>query len=109
MAGTNRVATHPPQILPLRGERITRTRAGVTVVGTVHYADELQVLVKWDDGHSSSLRVGKDRFKIVDAQARVAINRRAADADAPLSREKEAEPTSARDRQQPTSNDRTRV
>jgi hypothetical protein len=28
----------------------------------VHYADQLQVLVKWDDGSSSSLRVGRDRI-----------------------------------------------
>jgi hypothetical protein len=32
--------------------------------GTVGYADDLQVLVKWDDGHSSNLRVGLDRFRV---------------------------------------------
>jgi hypothetical protein len=35
---------------------------GVARSGTVHYSDELQVLVKWDDGSSSSLRVGRDRI-----------------------------------------------
>jgi hypothetical protein len=31
----------------------------------VFYADELQILVKWDDGRSGSLRPGVDRFSIV--------------------------------------------
>jgi len=35
---------------------------GVVRHGYVWYADELQVLVKWDDGSSSSLRVGRDRI-----------------------------------------------
>jgi len=36
--------------------------------GTIHYVDDLQVLVKWDDGHSESLRPGNptDRFRIED-------------------------------------------
>jgi len=34
--------------------------------GTVSYADWLQVLVKWDDGSSSSLRVGRERFRIIE-------------------------------------------
>lgn len=35
----------------------------------MHYADELQVLVKWDDGQSSSLRMGRAHFKIVERAA----------------------------------------
>ena len=41
-----------------------QNRVGVARVGRVWYADQLQVLVKWDDGKSSSLRVGRDRFRI---------------------------------------------
>jgi hypothetical protein len=37
--------------------------------GTVFYSDELQILVKWDSGKSTSLRPGTDRFKIVDADS----------------------------------------
>jgi hypothetical protein len=50
---------------PVIGDRIERRRAGVGQRGTVHYADELQVLVKWDDGSSSSLRIGRDGFRII--------------------------------------------
>jgi len=37
-----------------------------TRAGTVHYLDDLQILVKWDDGFSESLR-GEfaDRFRIL--------------------------------------------
>jgi hypothetical protein len=52
-------------------DRIELYRAGLPRRGTVFYADELQVLVKWDDGQSSSLRVGRDRFKIIE---RAAVN-----------------------------------
>ena len=48
------------------GDRIELVRAGVTSRGRVHYADHLQVLVKWDDGRSSSLRVDRDRFRILE-------------------------------------------
>jgi hypothetical protein len=48
--------------VPRAGERIERWVGGVARPGTVHYSDELQVLVKWDDGSSSSLRVGRDRI-----------------------------------------------
>jgi hypothetical protein len=37
---------------------------GVSRVGVVWYADQLQVLVKWQDGKSSSLRPGRDQFSI---------------------------------------------
>jgi hypothetical protein len=34
-------------------------------VGTVWYADQLQILVKWDDGSSSSLRFGEVEFDLL--------------------------------------------
>jgi hypothetical protein len=39
---------------------------GVFRRGTVFYADQLQILVKWDDGRSESLRLGIARFRIID-------------------------------------------
>ncbi len=51
--------------VPNIGDRVERRRAGIAQCGTVHYADELQILVKWDDGSSSSLRVGQNRIRIV--------------------------------------------
>ena len=55
--------------IPNIGDRIERVHAGVSLRGTVHYADSLQVLVKWDDGSSSSLRVGRDDFRVIDDDA----------------------------------------
>jgi hypothetical protein len=52
--------------IPNSGDRIERVRTGVSLRGTVYYADSMQVLVKWDDGSSSSLRVGRDHFHVVD-------------------------------------------
>jgi hypothetical protein len=52
--------------IPSKGERIEIRRNGVSVRGTVCHSDQLQILVKWDNGRSSSLRVGSDRFDIVD-------------------------------------------
>jgi len=49
----------------MKGEKIERVRNGVTVSGKISYADELQVLVKWDDGSSSSLRVDKGELSSV--------------------------------------------
>jgi hypothetical protein len=55
---------------PSKGERIEllRPRLGIRARGTVFYADELQILVKWDDGRSESLRPGADDFRIVDRE-----------------------------------------
>jgi hypothetical protein len=52
--------------IPSKGDLIEQRRSGVTRVGHVWYADQLQVLVKWHDGKSSSLRVGHDKFTISD-------------------------------------------
>jgi hypothetical protein len=56
--------------LPSKGDRVelVRTETGVRLrlVGTVFYADHVQILVKWDDGRSQSLRVGVDQYKILE-------------------------------------------
>jgi hypothetical protein len=53
---------------PSKGDRIelVDTRLGVRMTGTVYYSDRLQVLVKWDNGTSQSLRPGVDRFRLID-------------------------------------------
>jgi len=55
---------------PSKGDRIELLHAGTggraRLVGTVFYADHVQILVKWDGGRSQSLRPGVDRFRIVD-------------------------------------------
>ncbi len=53
-------------VVPSIGDRVERTVAGVSKRGRVHYADELQALVKWDDGSSSSLRLDRDKLRIVE-------------------------------------------
>jgi hypothetical protein len=58
--------------IPSKGDRVEQSRAGVTRRGYVWYADQLQVLVKWEDGTSSSLRVGRDRFYIEATAERAA-------------------------------------
>jgi hypothetical protein len=55
--------------VPAIGDRVEIRRRGVSTRGIVHYADEIQVLVKWDDGSSSSLRVGRDKFEIAEPGA----------------------------------------
>ena len=58
-------------IRPRRGDRIELLlpRLGVPMRGTVFYADELQILVKWDDGRSESLRSHfADRFRIIEEE-----------------------------------------
>jgi hypothetical protein len=53
---------------PDNGDRIELLRIGVRVRGTVFYADELQMLVKWDEGRSESVRRGvtDGLFRIVE-------------------------------------------
>jgi hypothetical protein len=52
--------------LPRIGGRIEVRRNGTVLRGTIHYVDRLQVLVKCDDGSWTSLRVGRDPFRIVE-------------------------------------------
>jgi hypothetical protein len=55
------------ELLPTRGDRIElpECRFGLPIRGTVQHVDQVQILVKWDDRHSRSLRVGIDRFRII--------------------------------------------
>jgi hypothetical protein len=57
-----------PSGIPSKGDRIEllRTQTGVHLRGTVFYSDQLQILVKWDNGRSQSLRVGVDRYRIIE-------------------------------------------
>jgi hypothetical protein len=50
--------------IPTKGDQVEQRRIGVTRRGSVWYADQLQALVKWEDGRSSSLRLGRDQFAI---------------------------------------------
>ncbi|MBA3736713.1 MAG: hypothetical protein H0W90_16245 [Actinobacteria bacterium] len=54
--------------IPSKGDRIQllQTHLGIRVCGTVFYSDQLQLLVRWDNGRSQSLRVGVDRFRIIN-------------------------------------------
>jgi hypothetical protein len=54
---------------PCKGDRIELIlpRMGMPVRGTVCHVDQLQILVKWDDGRSEGLRPNvADRFRLVD-------------------------------------------
>jgi hypothetical protein len=56
---------------PNKGDRIEllQRRLGVPVRGTVFYSDQLQLLVKWDDGRSGSLRQGgTNGFRIIEKE-----------------------------------------
>jgi hypothetical protein len=61
----------PPDPIPSRGDRIelVQKRMGVRLHGTVYFSDQIQVLVRWDNGRSQSLRVGIDRFRIIDPRS----------------------------------------
>jgi hypothetical protein len=50
--------------IPSKGDQVEQRRSGVSRVGVAWYADQIQVLVKWEDGTSSSLRIGRDQFSI---------------------------------------------
>lgn len=54
--------------IPSKGDRIElrRTQTGIRVRGTVFYSDQLQILVKWDNGRSQSLRPGVDRYRVIE-------------------------------------------
>jgi hypothetical protein len=57
------VSTYIPSI----GERVAQVRLGVQRTGTVWYSDQLQVLVRWDEGTSSSLRLGSEELYVLRA------------------------------------------
>ena len=52
-------------MIPNVGDDITLVRTGISRRGRVHYADQLQILVKWEDGGSSSLRVGHAPVQVI--------------------------------------------
>jgi hypothetical protein len=58
----------PNDRLPAKGERVEllQLKTGVRMRGTVFYSDHLQILVKWDNGQSQSLRPSSDRFRIIE-------------------------------------------
>ena len=56
-----RVGNHK---IPSRGDQVEQRRNGIRRIGYVWYSDQLQVLVKWQDGKSSSLRIGRDQVSI---------------------------------------------
>ena len=60
--------------IPSRGERVEQRQCGIVRTGTVWYADQLQLLIKWDDGGSSSLRSGSEDLRLIEPEptARVA-------------------------------------
>jgi hypothetical protein len=44
-------------------------RCGIQRLGTVWYSDQLQVLVRWDEGTSSSLRLtSEDLYVLVEPE-----------------------------------------
>jgi uncharacterized protein DUF4314 len=55
--------------VPKKGDRIEllKPRTGVHLRGTVFHVDQVQILVKWDDGRSESLQPDVDRFRIVES------------------------------------------
>ena len=63
---TERALALEDPLIPSVGDQVEIIRTGISLRGTVQYADGLQVLVKWDDGSSSSLRVGRENFRILD-------------------------------------------
>ena len=55
--------------VPRKGDRIQLRvpRMGIYPRGTVQYVGDLQILVKWDDGGSGSLRGAfRDHFRILE-------------------------------------------
>jgi hypothetical protein len=54
--------------IPSKGQRVKQTRCGTSRSGAVWYADQLQVLIKWDDGASSSLRRGSEELRAIEAE-----------------------------------------
>jgi hypothetical protein len=53
---------------PRPGDRIELAHVinGVRRRGTIHYVDDLQMLVKWDDGRSQGLRTPFPGFRIIE-------------------------------------------
>jgi hypothetical protein len=54
--------------VPKKGDRIESIdpETAVKRLGTVQHVDDVQILVKWDDGRSENLEPDIDRFRIVE-------------------------------------------
>ena len=86
--------------IPDRGDQVEQSQMGVSRVGVVWYADQLQVLVKWQDGKSSSLRLGRDQFSIRTAAAEDArsLNGSRPGGSPPAERKADGEPVAEAER-----------
>jgi hypothetical protein len=60
--------------IPSRGDRIAQVRCGIQRTGTVWYSDQLQVLVRWDEGSSSSLRLTSENLYVLVEPEPAAVN-----------------------------------
>jgi hypothetical protein len=73
------MASSEEDLRPARGDRIEVCvpRPSGRRYGTIEYVDRLQVLVRWNDGSSGSLRRGtfEDRFHILPSATRPASHR----------------------------------
>jgi hypothetical protein len=49
-------------------------RCGIQRTGTVWYSDQLQVLVRWDEGSSSSLRLTSENLYVLVEPEPAAVN-----------------------------------
>jgi hypothetical protein len=57
-------STHGAGPAPRKGDRIEIRRSGVARRGTVQFVSDLQILVKWDDGSSGGLRIGRHEYRV---------------------------------------------
>jgi hypothetical protein len=73
--------------IPRKGDQVEQRRLGVIRRGYVWYADQLQVLVKWEDGTSSSLRLGSELYIATHAGEAPRREEEAADALPEFARE----------------------
>jgi len=64
------IAVQAPRRSPRKGDRIEQAerRHGLLTRGTIYYVDDLQILIKWDDGRSQNLRpeTVADRFWVLE-------------------------------------------
>ncbi len=62
------LGSHESSPIPSKGDRIEllSPQTGVRVRGTVFYSDHIQILVKWDNGRSQSLKPAADRYRIIE-------------------------------------------
>jgi hypothetical protein len=68
--GQNAAQSHEKhERIPKKGDRIEciQPRTEISRRGTVFHVDQVQILVKWDDGRSGSVWPGVDRFRIINA------------------------------------------